>query len=111
VRIVGGNGTNSFTDLSTVGGKRNPTRFYDRGTVEGLKYAKDTVDEKKNLDDAFNHRFNRRPWIRAYGKLIPPQVDNGSTLRYEPSVHSQRGLGIYPTIGVTRYAYGFRTVP
>jgi hypothetical protein len=111
VRIIGGNGTNSFRDLSTVGGKRNPTRFYDAGTVEGLKYAKDTVDEKRNLDDAFNHRFNRRPWIRAYGTLIPPQKDNGSTMRYEPSVHSQRGIGIYPTIGVTRYGYGFRTVP
>jgi hypothetical protein len=111
VRIIGGNGTNSFTDLSTVGGKRNPTRFYDAGTVEGLKYAKDTVDEKKNLDDAFNHRFNRRPWIRAYGTLIPPQTDNGSTLRFEPSIHSQRGIGIYPSIGVTRYGYGFRTVP
>jgi hypothetical protein len=111
VRIIGGNGTNTFTDLSTVGGKRNPTRFYDAGTVEGLKYAKDTVDEKRNLDDAFNRRFNRRPWIRAYGTLIPPQTDNGSTMRYEPSVHSQRGIGIYPTIGVTRYGYGFRTVP
>jgi len=111
VRIIGGNGANSFTDLSTVNGKRNPTRFYDVGTVDGIKYAKDTVDEKKNLDDAFNHRFNRRPWIRAYGKLIPPQTDNGSTMRFEPSVHSQRGLGIYPTIGVTWYGYGFRTVP
>ena len=111
VRIIGGNGTNSFTDLSTVNGKRSPTRFYDAGTVQDLKYARDTVDEKKNLDDAFNHRFNRRPWIRAYGELIPPQTDNGSKLRLEPSVHSQRGLGIYPTIGVTRYGYGFRTVP
>ena len=111
VRIIGGNGTNNFTDLSTVNGKRSPTRFYDAGTVAGLKYEKDTVDEKKNLDNAFNHRFNRRPWVRAYGTLIPPHTDNGSTVRFEPSIHSQRGLGIYPTIGVTRYGYGFRTVP
>jgi hypothetical protein len=111
VRIIGGNGTNSFTDLSTVDGKRNPTRFYDAGSVQDVKYARDTVDEKTNLDDAFNHRFNRRPWVRAYGKLVPPLKDNGSTMRFEPSVHSQRGLGIYPAIGVTRYGYGFRTVP
>ena len=111
VRIIGGNGTNTFSDLSTVNGKRNTTRFYDAGTVDGLKYAKDTVDEKINIDDAFNHRFNRRPWIHAYGKLIPPQTDNGSTLRFAPSIHSQRGIGVYPTIGVTRYGYGFRTVP
>ncbi|MDP9205493.1 MAG: hypothetical protein M3P12_08555, partial [Gemmatimonadota bacterium] len=111
VRIIGGNGTNAFTDLSTVGGKRNPTHFYDAGSAQNLKYARDTVDEKKNLDDAFNHRFSRRPWIRAYGTLIPPQKDNGSTMRAVGGLHSQRGLGIYPVIGVARYGYGFRTVP
>ncbi len=111
VRIIGGNGTNTFVDLSTVGGKRNPTRFYDAGTVENVKYAKDTVDEKKNIDNAFNHSFNRRPWVRAYGELIPPLADNGSTIRPAGSVHSQHGLGIYPVIGLARYGYGFRKVP
>jgi len=111
VRIVGGNGTNTFVDLSTVGGKRNPTRFYDAGTVQDVKYAKDTVDEKINVDNAFNHSFNRRPWVRAYGKLIPPLTDNGTKLHPVVGLHSQRGLGPYPVIGVARYSYGFRTVP
>ncbi len=111
VRIIGGNGTNTFVDLSTVNGKRNPTRFYDAGTVENVKYAKNTVDEKKNIDNAFNHSFNRRPWLHAYDKLIPPQADNGSTIRPIGSVHSQRGLGIYPVVGLARYGYGFRKVP
>src|SRR4029079_11710221 len=31
LRIIGGNGTNAFTDLSTVGGRRNVTKFYDAG--------------------------------------------------------------------------------
>ena len=111
VRIIGGNGTNSFTDLSTVGGGRNPTRFYDAGTVSSVKYAPDTIAEKANVDQAFNLSFNRRPWLRAYGTLIPPQRDRGSSLAPTGAVHSQRGLGIYPEVGVTKYDYGFRDVP
>ena len=111
IRIIGGNGSNSFTDVSTVGGRRNQTRFYDAGTVSNVKYAPDTVAEKANLDQAFNLAFNRRPWLRAYGTLIPPQRDRGSSLRPVASIHSQRGLGFYPEIGVTKYSYGFREVP
>jgi hypothetical protein len=111
VRIIGGNGTNTFTDLSTVGGRRNPTLFYDAGTVADVKYAKDTIDEKKNVDNAFNHRFNRRPWVHAYGGLIPPITDRGADISPVASIHSQRGLGIYPVIGAARHVYGFRTVP
>jgi len=111
VRIIGGNGNNSFVDLSTVGGKRNPTRLYDAGAVQNVKYAKDTVDEKINIDNAFNHSFNRRPWTHNYGTLIPPQRDRGSSLRPVVGIHSQRGLGIYPVLGVARYSYGFQKVP
>ena len=111
VRIIGGNGNNTFVDLSTVGGKRNPTRLYDVGVVQNVKYARDTVDEKLNIDDALNHSFNRRPWVHAYGTLIPPQKDRGSSVRPVVGIHSQRGLGIYPVIGFTHYAYGFRKVP
>ncbi|MGH7651567.1 MAG: hypothetical protein ACREMS_06955, partial [Gemmatimonadaceae bacterium] len=111
VRIIGGNGTNTLSDLSTVGGRRNPTRFYDVGTVTNVKYARDTVDERINIDNAFNHYFNRRPWLRAYGTLIPPQQDRGSTIKPVLALHSQRLLGIYPVVGFRRYVYGFRDVP
>jgi hypothetical protein len=111
VRIIGGNGNNVFVDNSTVGGKKNPTRFYDVGNVDNVKYAPDTVDEKINIDDAFNHSFNRRPWQRAYGTLIPPQKDRGTSLKPVLGIHSQRLLGIYPEIGVSRAQYGFRKVP
>lgn len=111
VRIIGGNGTNLFTDLSTVGGRRNPTRFYDAGTVDDVKYARDTVDEKINLNDAYNHYFNRRPWVKAYGTLIPPIKDRGSSIKPVLGLHSRRGLGVYPVIGAAKYQYGFRTVP
>jgi hypothetical protein len=111
VRIIGGNGSNTFTDLSTVGGRRNPTRFYDAGSVTNVKYARDTVDERINFDNAFNHSFNRRPWLRAYGTLIPPQTDRGGSTAPVLGLHSQRGLGIYPVVGLRRYVYGFRDVP
>src|SRR2546423_444225 len=111
VRIIGGNGNNTFVDLSTVGGKRNPTRFYDAGAVRNVKYARDTVDENINVDNAFNHYFNRRPWERAYGTLVPPQKDRGTSSRPVLGIHSQRGLGIYPVIGLARTEYGFRKVP
>jgi hypothetical protein len=111
IRIIGGNGNNVFVDNSVVGGSRNPTRFYDVGNVDNVVYARDTVDEKINIDDAFNHYFNRRPWQRAYGKLIPPQKDRGASLKPVLGIHSQRGLGIYPVIGVSRTQYGFRKVP
>lgn len=111
IRIIGGNGTNVFVDNSTVGGRKNPTRFYDIGNVDNVVYAPDTVDEKINIDDAFNHSFNRRPWQRAYGKLIPPQKDRGAALKPVLGIHSQRLLGFYPEIGVSRTQYGFRKVP
>jgi hypothetical protein len=111
VRIIGGNGSNSLVDLSTVGGSRNPTKFYDAGTVNDVKYANDTIDEKINIDNAFNHSFNRRPWLHAYGTLIPPQQDRGSTTHPVASLHSQRGLGIYPVIGISHKVFGFRDVP
>jgi len=111
VKVVGGNGTNTFVDRSQVGGRTNPTTFYDAGSVQGVKYARDTLDEKKNVDNAFNNRFNRRPWVKAYGTLIPPIKDRGADIRPIASIHSQRGLGIYPVIGLARSVYGFRTVP
>ena len=111
VRIIGGNGSNSLVDLSTVGGSRNPTKFYDAGTVNDVKYARDTIDEKINIDNAFNHSFNRRPWLHAYGTLIPPQQDRGSTTHPTASLHSQRSLGIYPVIGISHKVFGFRDVP
>jgi hypothetical protein len=111
VRIIGGNGTNTFSDLSTVNGRKNPTKLYDAGTVTDVKYARDTVDENRNVDNAFNHYFNRRPWVHAYGTLIPPQTDRGTSTAPVLGLHSQRLLGIYPVVGFTHYVYGFRDVP
>ncbi|MFL5509037.1 MAG: hypothetical protein ACJ79J_05520 [Gemmatimonadaceae bacterium] len=111
LRIIGGNGTNTLVDGSTVGGKHNPTRLYDVGTVNNVKYATDTVDVRKNLDMAFNHSFNRRPWLRAYGGTIPPQKDYGTSIAPYALIHSNRSLGVFPEVAATRYTYGFRKYP
>lgn len=111
VRIIGGNGTNTLVDRSTVGGRSNQTRLYDVGTVTNVKYAKDTAAERKNLDMEFNRSFNRRPWWRAYGGAVPPQQDHGSAIVPFVFIRSNRGLGVFPEVGVTRYRYGFRKVP
>jgi len=111
VRVIGGNGTNTIRDISTVGGRASPTRIYDQGPVNNVKYAPDTLAAKANVDMAFNRSFNRRPWVHAYGTLIPPVEDRGGATRPVLGIHSQRVLGYYPVIGVARYQYGFRDVP
>ena len=111
VRIIGGDGNNTLIDQSTVGGQRNPTRAYDVGNITGLKYAVDSADVKKNVDDALNHSFNRRPWLHAYGKLIPPMRDYGSSVRPTAGLRTGRSLGVVGRLGAARYVYGFRSVP
>lgn len=111
LRIVGGNGNNTLADNSTVGGRRNPTRLYDVGDVTGVKYARDTIADRKDPDLALNTYFNRRPWVRAYNTLIPPIQDRGSSTKPVLGVKTGRGLGVVPRVGIAHYNYGFRTVP
>ncbi len=110
VRIIGGNGNNVLVDESRGGG-RSPTRLYDMGQVSGVKYARDTVAEKKDVDLTINTYFNRRPWIRAYSTLIPPIQDRGRSTRPIFGLKTGRGLGVVPRIGIASYTYGFRSVP
>ena len=111
VRIIGGNGDNALADVSTVGGHRNPTRLYDNGNVTDVKYAPDSVAEKKDQDLAINTYFNRRPWVKAYNTLIPPIQDRGSSGKPILGLKTGRGLGVAPRIGLAHYTYGFRDVP
>jgi len=98
LRIIGGNGTNTLVDSSTVGGERNAAHLYDRGTVSGVSYGPDTT-------------FDRRPWEQTNGVLAPPGADAGA--RYAPivGISDRRGVGITPRIGVAKYTYGFRRRP
>jgi hypothetical protein len=98
VRIIGGNGTNTLIDSSTVGGEAHPAHLYDVGTVYGVSYGPDTL-------------FDRRPWEKRDGALAPPGRDDGTG--YEPllGASSQRRGGITPRIGFARYGYGFDRRP
>jgi len=111
VRVIGGNGNNFLADESVVGGKRGTTRLYDEGNVTRVKYARDTVDENKDEATALNHYYNRRPWVHAYGRLIPPQKDHGTSIQPVVGIKTGHGLGIIPKIGIARYRYDFRKVP
>ena len=111
VRVIGGNGRNTFIESSVVGGDRHPTHFLDAGNVSGVYYADDSVDIKLNVDDALNHSFDRRPWLAHYGMLVPPQRDFGVSLVPFAKINSGHRLGYVPRIGFSRYTYGFRDVP
>jgi hypothetical protein len=111
VRVIGGNGNNSLVDQSTVAGHRNPSNLYDQGPTTGVKYAKDTVAEKADEDLTINTYFNRRPWVRAYGTLIPPIRDHGTSMRPIGTVKTGHGLGLIGRLGVVHKSYGFRRVP
>jgi hypothetical protein len=98
LRIIGGNGTNTLMDSSTVGAEHNVAHIYDQGTVDGVSYGPDTM-------------FDRRPWERTNGVLAPPGADAGA--RYAPivGISDRRGVGITPRIGLAKYTYGFRRRP
>ena len=111
VRIIGGNGTNTFEDGSTVAGERNPTRLYDTGAVAGVRYDADTASERSDPAMARNNAYNRRPWLSAYGSLIPPQRDRGTSTEPVVGVRSGHGIGIVPRAGIERTTYAFRHLP
>jgi len=98
VKVIGGNGINWLTDSSRVEDRANPTEFIDTGTVEGVTYGKDTL-------------FDRLPWIKSRGKVVPPSLDRGTKLTPVVGLRSELVLGVTPTIGVERYTYGFRNRP
>lgn len=111
VRVIGGNGTNSLTDESSVGGRRGVTKLYDVGSVANVKYAPDSVLEESSHVDALNSYYNRRPWVRAFGGLVPPATDYGSKIKPVFGLKTGHGLGLVPKIGIAQYTYGFRKLP
>lgn len=98
LKVIGGNGINWLTDSSHVGDHARPTELVDAGDVETVSYGKDTL-------------FERLPFIKTGGKLLPPAADRGA--KFEPIIRisSDLELGITPTVGFERYTYGFRDTP
>jgi hypothetical protein len=98
VRVIGGNGTNTLVDSSTVDGHARPTRMYDLGTVTGITYGKDTS-------------FDRRPWEIVHDSLVPHQHDDGFSFAPIGGLGEHRRLGLTPRLGISRYSYGFNQRP
>ena len=94
VRVIGGNGTNTFVDSSSVAEDAHSTRFYDAGTVTGVSYGLDTL-------------FDRRPWELQRGVLTPPRADQGASFEPLAGLSVHRLIGITPRIGIVRNGYGF----
>jgi len=136
--IVGGSGRNDLVDSSSVGGRARPTRIYDNGGVPDSNIIVKTGDvaigdkkqdaPKQNKADSTEKKagkeekdakggydpdtaWNRRPMVKVDGWEVPPFRDRGSSIRPTLSVATGRGLGIMPTIEITRRKYGFRQYP
>ena len=98
VRIIGGNGANRLIDSSRVGRSQDRAHLYDVGTVDDVGYGPDTL-------------FNRRPWVRERGELVPPARDRGGPLGPIVGFSHNHDLGLVPRLGVYRARYGFGRRP
>lgn len=98
LRIIGGNGTNAIVDSAVVGGDHNTVHAYDRGTVTDVAVGTDTM-------------FDRRPWIREGGKLVPPGKDRGSRMAPILGISVHGDYGFIPRFGLSHYQYGFGKRP
>ena len=110
VRVIGGNGNNRFEDNSTVGGRRNPTRFYDVGQTSGIEYELKRADSTEENDEPALP-YNRRPLHRAYGQEYEAVRDRGTRTGPMFGVRTGHGLGFTPKISLARTKYGFRKIP
>ena len=97
-RVIGGNGTNSIVDSSTVAGEQAPTGLYDLGAINGIDYGKDTL-------------WNRYPWVRYKGEWLPPGRTRGGGIAPMISVDVARSLGFVGGLGIARTTYGYGTQP
>jgi hypothetical protein len=98
LRIIGGNGTNAIVDSAVVHGRRRTIHAYDLGTVTAVQVGTDTM-------------FDRRPWIRERGKLVPPGKDRGSRMGPVLGLGIHGDYGFIPRIGISHYTYGFGMRP
>jgi hypothetical protein len=111
VRIIGGNGTNAFAENSTVRGNREPTHFYDKGTVDNVHYEFEKEIGGDEEIDALFLPFNRRPLEPQYGHLLRPVRDHGKGGLPVVGLSDDPSLGLIPRVGYVRKTYAFRHYP
>ena len=98
VRVVGGNGSNTLTDYTTLGA----AQMYDTGRVRGVSYGPDSLQDTL---------FDRRPWVNDTGVFRPPSPDAGAGFRPIAGVDGGSGLGFVPQVGLSWIRYGFGREP
>ena len=132
VWVIGGTGSNTLTDHSVVGGRKNPTRVYDNGVVAETNVrvatgdvsianrpnaekdsTKNDAEPSKKVEGEYNPdtAWNRRPIVKFQGWVVPPFRDRGASIRPTLSLKTGHGRGIVPVLGITRRTYGFRQFP
>lgn len=100
VRVIGGNGTNTLVDSSTVNGHHAETRLYDEGATSDVNYGgkHDTL-------------FSRRPWVRMGSSLMPPNPDRGGGFAPSLGFSINHDYGIVPRVGLRKFGYSFGHYP
>jgi hypothetical protein len=109
VRVIGGGGQDSFTDLSTgaAGGNRTDLTmnfFYDEGEESVFKTGSYSVIERSSWKKPANdiEKYDMQP--RDYGREVVANVTNLKA-DYSPD------YGVFLGWGVIYENYGFRSVP
>jgi len=137
--IVGGAGRNTLVDSSTVGGRRR-TRLYDNGGTPTMVIAGSTDEKKDSKANSGNNATDSskkaekendakdstraakrgydpdtawmpRPFVHFQGYDVAPFRDRGTGLRPMMAVSFGHGLGVVPSISLTRRKFGFRQYP
>jgi hypothetical protein len=97
-------------NTDAVGGKKADSTGKKAG-IDGEKAdGDDQKDKKKGVYDA-DTAWNRRPVMKLDGYDVPPFRDRGGSIRPTLTLSTGRGLGVMPTLEITRRKYGFRQYP
>jgi hypothetical protein len=105
--VIGGPGTNALTDSSVVAGRARTTHFYDNGQGP----SKEAVGQQDSTGYDPDTAWNRKPVVKLHGWEVPQFRDRGSRMRPTAGLSTGRGLGVVPSLGLTRVKYGFRQFP
>ena len=79
----------------------------------GAKKGQEAGAKKEKKEGGYDPdtAWNRRPVMKLDGYDVPPFRDQGSSIRPTLSFSTGRGLGVMPTLRITRRKFGFRQFP
>ncbi len=118
-RIYDNGGTsvpNAVVADATANGKSEPKADSGNNAVDQDMKKGDGGDDKdagKELQVEYDpdSAWNPRPYVHYQGYDVPPFRDRGTGLRPMAGISFGQGLGVKPSISLTRRKYGFRQYP